>query len=62
MTALAAEMVEAIQSTAMTEVVQAIEPCATDEPAHHKVARYVWALFLAALPPTCVAIFAFLAL
>ena len=55
-------MVEAIQSTAMTEVVQVIEPCATDEPAHHKVARYVWALFLAALPPTCVAIFAFLAL
>jgi hypothetical protein len=46
-TALAADKVEASQSTAMTEAVQATELGATDEPAHRKAARYVWALLLA---------------
>ncbi len=57
MTALATAKVEATQQIAMTEAVPAPEPGATvqnqnspdevsEEPAHRKTARYVWALLL----------------
>lgn len=56
-TALAVEKVEATPPTAMTKAVPATEPGATDERAHRKAARYVWAQLLAriyeVLPLVC---------
>lgn len=56
-TALTVEKVEATPPTAMTKTVPVTEPGATDEPAHRKAARYLWALLLAriyeVLPLVC---------